>query len=368
MKLKEIFFAMGLLALTTMSCGDNTARDEDEREVGTPAKITIRLTESNPASRAAGVTGSDGTVNNYTVFFFREKGDLDVAPVYVTSGTADLDATTLAKKVYIVTNTGPIADGPLAGVTSEANLKTKVGKLMTSTNVNTSTQTNTNLYMEGSGTITWDSGDNTAGTSTVALNFLASKINVTVDASGFKNGTGDNAVTFESLVLLYAGADGKFFETAANKMVQSTFYTGDASYPTFGGGATASTALLETIDVKPTGTVGAGSPLIDSDSYFYVFPNNGAAKATILAVKARSTASGTFYFPMRFVADASEANNIIEPGKVYNVTLNLNGDATVGGNGGGVEDPEYPVLPATIDVSVNVAFWSAPIIVSKEFN
>lgn len=74
------------------------------------------------------------------------------------------------------------------------------------------------------------------------------------------------------------------------------------------------------------------------------------------------------YFPVTFIANDAST---IEPGKAYNVSLTIHGnfkptDQGGGGGGGGTPDPDTPIVPGSVDVTVTPADWG-DVSVNKPF-
>ena len=347
--------AVALAAFTMFSCSNEEIVDLGSNAPGEKATLTIKVEgEGNNVaqSRAIGVTTTDVTINNYIVFLFREGGSLDCPPFYSSSSAAATitNGSTAAKTAYVVANVGRLASSPFANVTTEAELKAVAGDLMASNN--TASQTRNNLWMSG-----------TSGTVTVPLSFVAAKIELIVkDNRSNLTGSGSITIADEKVVLLYAGKSGKFFGTTAEKVAQTAFYSGDASYPGFNSNmVTTSTALADNVSGFSANTAGVVF------NHFYTFGNNGATQPTILAIQSKKTVNGvaeTIYYPIQF--SAGDAGYTIEPGKHYTVTLTLRGDVNAG-EGGGTTDPEQPLVNSSIRITVTAASWS-PVTVNKTFN
>ncbi len=351
------------------SCSNDEIESLGNNAPGEQAVLTIKLKgdgDDQAQSRALGPTATtDVAINDYLVFLFREGGALDCVPYYSSSNAAAniSNGTTAAKKVYVVANTGELANGPFATVKTEADLLAVAGSLMDNTN-NASTQTKDNLWVSGVKDVTFVG---TSATVAVELKFVAAKIELVVKDNR-KNMSG-GAITIEDkeVVLLYAGKSGHFFGTDDEKVDQSTFYAGDVSYfppssiPT---NITLSTALSDAV----------GAPFTDNTSgtvfnHFYTFGNNGDIKPTILAIKSTKTVDSgtpsTIYYPIHFTM--ADAGHTIVPGKYYNVVVTLNGDVAAG-QGGGTTNPEVPVVTSSVQVTVTPASWGAKINVDKDFN
>ena len=357
--------AVALAAFTMFSCSNEEIADLGSNAPGEKATLTIKVEgEGNNVaqSRAIGTTTTDVTINNYIVFLFREGGALDCPPFYSSSSAAATitNGSTAAKTAYVVANVGRLANSPFANVTTEAELKAVAGDLMASNN--TASQTRTNLWMSGTSNVSFNG---TIGTVTVPLSFVAAKIELIVKdnrANLTGSGSGDISITDEKVVLLYAGKSGKFFGTTAEKVAQTAFYSGDASYPGFNSNiVTTSTALADAVSGFSANTANVVF------NHFYTFGNNGATQPTILAIQSKKTVNGvaeTIYYPIQF--SAGDAGYTIEPGKHYTVTLTLRGDVNAG-EGGGTTDPEQPLVNSSIRITVTAASWT-PVTVDKTFN
>ena len=358
--------AVALAAFTMFSCSNEEIADLGSNAPGEKATLTIKVegAGNNVAqSRAAGSAGTttDVVINDYIVFIFRDGGALD-CPAYYSSSNATAtitNGTTAAKTAYVIANTGALANGPFANVTTEADLKAATGDLISG---NAATQTKNNLWMSGTDDITFSGTD---GSVTVQLGFVAAKIELIVkdNRTNLTGGSGDITIADEKVVLLYAGKSGKFFGTTDEKVAQTAFYSGDVSYPGFNAGnTTASTALADV--VNPAFTTNTGGATYN---HFYTFGNNGATQPTILAIQSKRTVGNdtkTIYYPIQFSAD--DAGYTIEPGNRYIVTLTLRGDVNAG-EGSGTSDPEQSLITSSIGITVTAASWT-PVTVDKTFN
>ena len=203
----------------------------------------------------------------------------------------------------------------------------------------------------------------TSGSVTVQLGFVAAKIELIVKDNRTNLTSGSNiTITDENVVLLYAGKSGKFFGTEAEKTTQSEFYSGDVSYITsVGSNITESAALKDAVSAAFTANAGG-----DVFNHFYTFGNDGAIQPTILAMQSKRTINGNdeiIYYPIQFTAD--DAGQTIKPGNYYTVTLTLNGDVDAGG-GGGVTNPDLPLIDSSVTVTITAASWT-PVTFDKIF-
>lgn len=372
-KIKCLTVAFAIMAFFSCSKEDGT---DNLDHLKTKASITVNIKGSvESMSKAAGDPGAstDVVVNDFIIFLFDASGNCVGTPKYVTgatTGTVD-DANTSASKIYVVANTGAIASGPFASVANENDLKACTGTLVNATDA--STQTKNNLWMSGTGTIgTFTPGANpsdpSTASATVTLAFVAARIDVVVVDNRTNNtpGSGKISIADNSVALLFAGAEGKFFAESAVKVAQSSFFSGITTNTTAN---TTKKDILNTPLTQAFGTTGA------VEYHFYTFGYNGEHDfgagwklPTILTIAStRTNANGSttpIYYPVHF--NASDAGMTIEPGNKYTVTLTLNGDVN-GGGGGGSTDPERPLEAAEITVSVTPATWT-PKVVDKEFN
>ncbi|KKB49805.1 hypothetical protein HMPREF1212_02964 [Parabacteroides sp. HGS0025] len=370
------FLAVAFAILTIFSCSKEDTT-ENMTSAGSKASITVKIKGSAESmSKATGDPGdaTDVAVNDYIIFLFDAGGKLVGTPKYMNSAADGVvnDANTTASKIYVVANTGVIDGGPFAGITDENDLKTRTGKLIDETGA--STQTSDHLWMSGVSLVGpftpgLSSGDPSTASVSVNLAFVAARIDVVVMDKRRNNtpGVGSVSIADNSVALLFAGADGKFFAESAEKVTQSNFFSGIATATTTG--VAQADVLNDTVE-QPFATSG------EVEYHFYTFGYNGdhdfgggLIRPTILTIAStRTNADGTedlIYYPVHF--NASDAGMTIEPGKKYTVTLTLTGNVNNGGGSGGTTPPEDLPKSAEITITVNAATWEAKII-NKEFN
>ena len=361
------FLAVALAAFTLFSCSNDEIENLGNNVPGEQAVLTIKLKgdgDNQAQSRATGPATDDdkAPIKDYLIFLFRDGGALDcpvVAGELNQQLTTTIAATTAAKNVYVVANTGKLTEGPFKDVKTEADLKKVTGNLMDDTN-NTSTQKKDYLWLSGMKAVEFTGNK---GTAAVELRFVAAKIELIVKDKRTNKDNGTIQIQDEAVVLLFAGKEAKFFGDATENSNQNAFYTGDRGYPNyFDTEVTVSTALSD-------GSPAFGeNPDDNVNNHFYTFGNNGKVQQTILAIKSTKTVtdggSSTIYYPIQFTTD--DAGHTIEPGNSYTVTVTLNGDVEAG-QGGGTTDPEAPVIKSDIVVTVTSAKWDA-VPISKDFN
>ena len=361
------FLAVALAAFTMFSCSNDEIENLGNNVPGEQAVLTIKLKgdgDNQAQSRATGPATDDdkAPIKDYLIFLFRDGGALDcpvVAGELNQQLTTTIAATTAAKNVYVVANTGKLTEGPFKDVKTEADLKKVTGNLMDDTN-NTSTQKKDYLWLSGMKAVEFTGNK---GTAAVELRFVAAKIELIVKDKRTNKDNGTIQIQDEAVVLLFAGKEAKFFGDATENSNQNAFYTGDRGYPNYSDTeVTVSTALSD-------GSPAFGeNPDDNVNNHFYTFGNNGKVQQTILAIKSTKTVtdggSSTIYYPIQFTTD--DAGHTIEPGNSYTVTVTLNGDVEAG-QGGGTTDPEAPVIKSDIVVTVTSAKWDA-VPISKDFN
>ena len=361
------FLAVALAAFTLFSCSNDEIENLGNNVPGEQAVLTIKLKgdgDNQAQSRATGPATDDdkAPIKDYLIFLFRDGGALD-CPVQKgtsTSLTTTINvATTAAKNVYVVANTGELTQGPFASVKTEADLKKVTGNLMDDTN-NTSTQKKDYLWLSGMKAVEFTGNK---GTAAVELRFVAAKIELIVKDKRTNKDNGTIQIQDEAVVLLFAGKDVKFFGESTENSDQKAFYTGTQDYPNFSANNVTLSGQVLSDDVPISGfTNGAVF------NHFYTFGNDGNAQPTILAIKSEKTVSSgapsTIYYPLHFTM--ADAGATIEPGKHYKVTVTLSGDVEAG-QGGGTTDPEAPVIKSDIVVTVTSAKWDA-VPISKDFN
>lgn len=356
------FCAMALAALTMFSCTQEESMNLPV--AGEKANVTLNLKgEESAGTRATGATDKDTQINNYIAFFFNGQGEL-VSKHEVsnpTSGGADrLTTTTAATEVYIVANVGKLDKSGFESVVNKKQIAQVVKSLSkegTPLPHCESTQTSDNVWMEGTGTVAFTEGTAT-GKAEVKLSFLAAKVTVTVvDRRTGNDAGGAIYIENDSIVLLNAGGDAKFFDT--DKTTQTNFFNGVTSY------------------LNPSNKVGASflrEPYAESGVHFYAFGNASSTQPTILAIKATRTeqnvGTSTVYYPIAFSdLDAGKIDpkaSTFAPGYSYEITLTLTGNVAAGG-GNGTVDPEQPLVSGDVTVTIQKAEWVVKSI-DKEFN
>ena len=347
------FLTVALAALTICSCSNE---NDDILDSGKTANVTIQVVGQETKTRAIGDgAGDNETVHNFVAFAFNGE-NISGSAYSANANAVTLTASTAAKEVYVVVNTGASleAEGLFAGVKTLTQLKAIQGDLRVKSSTETS-QIGTNLWMHGKGDITF-AADGKTGEAAVQVAFSSAKIMVTV--TDVRSGTNGYTYSENAVSVLQAGAHANFF--SENPSTQTTFYTGDNGYT-----APAIATLFGALNHK---NVDFTNP---TSYHFYTFGNNikdysnTDKTPTILTLSSLRTATdgrtSTIYYPIHFSSAEDFTNwGPITPGNQYQINIKLTD------NGDGVIDPEVPVTNSSIEVTVTTTPWNT-ITADKEF-
>lgn len=416
MKVKSLFLSMcAIVALA--GCSQNDDEIPGGRSDASEAKVVIKVVGNGNQSRGAGLPTnetllvSNQKVNDLTVFVFNSSGNV-IAKKYIDTpaqGANEVSTTTDATEVAVVTNTGDKTNsgGMFAAVSSKAALKAVLANLLADpTNpAGAVTQKDNNLYMSGIGTLSAFAlnGDVMKANVTIQLNYLSARIqlkgvsfngkevndNKYVQANSFD--TSDDAnFTITRMYLMNVQRATHFLPAT----LSGTDYIaqGDKQY-TGGVAWSAPWTSTEPNGYKPNNeyTIEAGTDKftaaankISDIGHWYTFANTGVSDiaknptALVVEVKWRKkqadSAQGiskedqTLYFTVYFGGGDQEE---LAPGKVYTVSLALNGNFKPlndgGSGGGGTEDPTKPTISSAIEVTVTPATWALVPEINKEW-
>lgn len=419
MKVRSLFLSMcAVVALA--SCSQNDDETPGVKSDAPEAKIVIKLegTGNQPGSRVAGLESNDdlaaknGKVNDLTIFVFNNSGTVIAKKYFGTpaTGANEVPTTTDAKEVAVVTNTGDQTGAGLlfATVSSKDALKAVLADMFLNPDDKTGavTQKDDNVYMSGVGAVGEFADENGTlkASVTVQLKYLAARVqlkditfngkdvtdNKYVQASAYDASTDAN-FTITRVYLMNVQRATHFLpatDAGSDYMAQ-----GDKI---FAGGVawTDPWTGTEPNNYKPNNeyTIEAGSDKFDAQSgnkisdigHWYTFANTGVSDmgnhptALVVEVKWRKTQANdgqgiskedqTLYFTTYFGGgDQVE----LEPGKVYTVSLKLNGNFKPtndgGSGGGGTEDPTKPTVNSAIEVTVTPATWELAADIDKEW-
>lgn len=407
MKVKSLFLSMCAIAALA-SCSQN---DEVAPEVSNAkeAKVVLQLKGDGVATRATGDSepgeASETNIKDMTVFFFNTAGNIIKSPVYILKEKINdpIETTTDAAQVAVIANLGTDETaGKFQSVKSLEQLKKVSFSSISGTAPATVNQSVTNVYMSGMGTIVPNgAGDFKAE---VTLHFITArikevKINWQADqkygihSTFAQEASKDKYFTIKQVYLMKAQTNSHLLPANAVGS-PSVVYTGSFVPTTIGwaGGlawgvapwepAPSPTPVVTTdylVAKDFTADAAGGNGITNAlEKSWYTFENNLADHPTGLIVEVvwRSIENSvqadellTRYFTVYFGEKKENGTQpLLEAGKSYNITLNLNGDFKPGGNGGGgTPDPSKPSTDAKVTVEITPAEWTTADM-SKDFN
>jgi hypothetical protein len=379
---------------------------------GDTAKITIDLRDAATRAFVDPLSvDADNVINNLIVFVTRTGGvALDVPPIFVdgddiASNVFEVTATTKADKVYIVTNTGPLATGPFAGVSTMTDVKAVTAKIDGTVGTPVAPQ---NVWMSGESTAltdaTADAGpdgdlgtddDIPVKTTTIQLYYIPAKVYVAVKNS-MKNYVGGNT-EIEGVQITNAGAWTGFimtnptatfgtdvrpdFRVARTTADQFPFYYNGVAIAAFmtGGYADAPaqygdpaandfvvnaayTNITGISTIQNAGGASTETALTVADAFYIMPAQMGDTEKVWASVYGTFDAdgAGTVSTPeQRFWTMAfGGADNIakeLKSGNKYLLTLELAGDGKIDG---GTDDPTIETLNQILNITVIPAEWN----------
>jgi hypothetical protein len=379
--------------LTFVSCTKEASEDLSGGE-----QATLKIIIDNPSVTKAIDTGDETVVGDVTILIVNAANQIISKYWYANPtalATANTDelitTTTLAEHVYILANlsssTTVETTGMFASVSTLAQAQAVLYDLgsVSATNLPAFGKTASALVFAPDG-----SGKQTATTS-VTLNLIPARIDVYVN-NNMTNYSDLAAVEMKDIGIIFSGKEAYLFPKATPTFHKTTYVDNTTSLGLFASAGVYTTYPSYVPTIHTTGytnlvsnwVVGGAwddSPGVSSEpatfneqytKTFYVFP----VKDKNLIVTARSTfkagagalAGTNKYYPVHF-GTSDVGNLVVESGNKYELTINLNGDATDGTGGGGTPDPEVPVTNAFVTISVSINPWVVNTInTPKEFN
>lgn len=363
---------------------------------GMKVEVTINGTS---LSKAAGVATNtnDKEITDLNVLGVASDGAV-VSKAYFSGAGVVAEGDAGAKKVvfpttdktttiYVIANAGEdLTTGSKAlNVNTIKQVMNATGSLIVTGNPNTSKQTEGNVLMSGSASVTpADPDGGESAKSAVTLEYIAAKIILkSLKRAAGAQGTYKTHFEFQNAILTNVQTAAYYFKS--NNSFIGEIQPGtpnsqrDAIIPVWATGKTGGTgAVVPEFNYKiPEVQDFDDTHPINDIAYWYVFENSNGdpAKLTTLSIKykwLRSVADQQsweeLYFPISFVTGDGVA---IEPGKAYEVSMTFKADLRPedlgGGPGGGTDDPDKPVIPGDVDVTVTPTDWTATTIPDKEF-
>ena len=336
MKKVNYFLLIAAFSLIAVSCN----KDNGSTQTGSPAEpasMTITLKGSNMGTKAIGTStqSDENTINNFTVYVYNGNSNIleksqtfnpSILPGDYTQTILGL--TSGPKKVVIIANT-PAGYTVVAGST--------YGDLA-NTMFDLSTQISaTNLAMSGEST-TILTASPLSNAISIPLSRIVAKVRlggVTLTPDAGHTGT----FTLDSVYIMRARATATI---GAPTVITGTGFYGGIN----GDESTAQTFLAEVRNINV---------VQDSTRYFYVFPNDNTGNTATLITLVGTYEGQKMYYPFR-VNDASNTgtaddNKYIKRNQHH--TINV----TMKRPGSGVSNPETPVDPATLDITISAEDW-----------
>lgn len=421
---KNIFVAAFAAVAILTSCTEKPVGPERGDEA------TIKISLENPSATRAideAEIDADAAINNLIVFVTRggEAANevFDVSPKYFSETELDalfvdeedggpgyepleMVATTKAKKVYIVTNTGPIADGPFAGVTNMADVRAVAAKIDGSEGGNKVEPGN--VWMSGEGEledVTEDDDVRMQYEAEVQLYYIPAKVFV-ITKNSMKNYVNGKTV-LQGVTITNAGAWTGFImknPTATfSATVRPDFSTGNYDKPFYYNGQAIDAAPFDT-DEYPYNSEGHRGEYLDEpaetgnhtvkeeysnttnfefiqqangastkdgeseddewelndEDAFYIFPAltpNKVWASVYGTYTAEDAEPAQRFWNAAFGGLDSSTTKLTElkSGNKYILTLELAGNGDIDG---GEDDPTIETVPADLKITVLQAEWN----------
>lgn len=395
MKMKSIFLSMLAIAALA-SCTKENFNVDPPGPKGDEMVVELTINGSSLSSKA-GIVGTpadnktDKTISNLTVFGVNTVTGTIITKKYfgtLVDGSdpgskkvtfATTDQTT---QIHVIANIGADltgGDNPLNVNTLKALQNVSASLIVPATRE--PKQTQGDVLMSGfTTTVSPSAGEGLNATASVTLNFIASKIILkALQRTTTSTGTYGTDFQFKHAIMTnvqtnayYVRGTDSYIDAIAGDIrpaITAAFATGRTTEP-----QTDTKVADFSQEIPVTITTFDDTHPIKDIAYWYVFENPDATKHTTLLIeyvwKEKSTVEKmtTMYFPVTF---GGGDKDLIEPGKSYGVTLTFNNnfkpeDQGGGGGGGGTTDPDTPIVPGSVDVTVVPAEWS-PATADKDF-
>lgn len=383
MKVKSIFLSMLAIAALA-SCSKEETNVDPPVPQGKTRVIEVTIGSGSLSSKATGVATNvtDKTISDLTVFGANSTSGAIITKKYfsgltdVTDGKkkVNFETTDQTDIIYVIANIGDdlTQAGEVLGVSNVKGLKNAQASLIvTSPNV-VPTQTEGKVLMSGSTTtITGDIGGGNAAEASVDLKFIASKIILkSLKRDALSTGEYGTDFKLQNAYLTHVQTSAYYFMDNSSFIGAITGDVRPAITATFATGRNGVASETEVADFKEdlatkVTSFAPGDAATEDIAYWYVFENSATTTPTTLLIQYvwKETVAGAMdkvmYFPVTFITDDASK---IEPGKAYNVSLTFHGnfkptDQGGGGGGGGTDDPDTPIVPGSVDVTVTPADW-----------
>lgn len=369
----KLNFKYAIMAVAALTMGlTSCSNDDDTTEVaGNKAKLNISI--ASPETKAVATSPSDvvpvDEIKNFMAFVV---DGANLHKAYSSDGTALADSnaittSTSASAVYVIANAGDL--------TSQINtLAQLTGYVADLDATNAGSQMGTyGRWATGQAAFTStdfvQSGSDFVATKTVTLTFIAARITVKV-VNQMDNYGATGSVVLNSVAVMNARGESLLFPASeGTSLIPSTFHTGKSYYE----GLADDSFTYYPLDFSMETSLLSNtlSDVTNDTYYYYVFENNAttpSAYPTIVTLVGTKSDGKPIYWPVHLASYESWASGSMTAGVLrgnsYDITINLTGDAVTGG--GGTEDPTYPIVNGSVNVSVELTPWTA-VPLDKEF-
>ena len=374
---------MSFATFLFFSCSDKQESIPESSKSGEPALLSITLSgASNVKGKAAGTPTSDeeSNVNDGIIYVFNTRGEIlnksffTSGDITSSTGSKQITTTTSAASVSVLLNTGIPDSASIAGtsydISTKSQLEALTVNLALSNGTGAATQVKNNLLMSGTSSdpITF-TGTPKTGQVAVTVSRIVAK--VSINWSFEPNSALVNKVRLVGAVVLNAPLSSRLFGTSLT-LSDMTYLEGLSDevlngFP-FEGYRPADGYMISNVDLLSV-TDFQVSPV--PANHFYLFENTDDYP-TIIAIVADFNENGIDqpnpdanlrkYYPI-VINKASTGNQDGTMTVKRNVAYNVN--AIV--KGVGVDNPFYPVDPASLNITVTVADWALIVNVNQTF-
>lgn len=388
MKVKSIF--LSILAIAALaSCSKEEENISPPVPQGEKMVVELSIGGASLSTKAAGeaTNDNDKTITDLTVFGVNSTTDAIITKKYFSAPASDgtnkkveFETTDQTTEIHVIANLGAdlTGSGKALNVNTLKALKNAKTSLIVTTPGTAPAQTEGNVVMSGFTTTVTRGVSGANATASVPLNFIASKIILkSLSRAASSEGAYGTDFKFENALLTNV-------QTSAYYIRDNNSYIGAIStdirpaiaesWATGRSGQSDTEVADFNQSLSSITQFNPGDAATQNIAYWYVFENSNATKHTTLLIEYvwKETTAGTMdkkmYFPVTFIT--GDANKI-EPGKAYNVSMTFKGnfkpkDDGGGGGGGGTDNPDTPIVPGSVDVTVTPASWTTAT-TDKEF-
>lgn len=374
---------MSFATLLFLSCSDHQESIQESSKSGEPALLSIALSgASNVKGKAMGTPTpeEESNVNDGIIYIFNTKGEIlnksffKSGDITSSTGSKQITTTTSAASVSVLLNTGIPDSASIVGtpydVTSKRQLEALTVDLALSNGTGDGTQVKNNLLMSGASSdpITF-TGSPKTGQVSVSVSRIVAK--VMINWSFEPNSALVNKVRLVGAVVLNVPLSSRLFGTSLT-LSNMNYLEGlpdevlngfpDEGYRPADGYMISNVGLMSVSDFQV-------SPV--PANHFYLFENTDDYP-TIIAIVADFNENGIDqptpddnlrkYYPI-VINKATTGNQDGTMTVKRNVAYNVN--AIV--KGVGVDNPFYPVDPASLNITITVSDWALIVNVNQTF-